>query len=93
MLDTDSLGGDLAPLRDGSASSGSACPHYDGEPQRRPLYRALVDGGFARGYAVDDAAALQFAGTGLVEAVALREGAAAYRVELGAETRIGAQPA
>ena len=47
---TDSFGPELAPLHDGLGFvGGSACPHYDGEPQRRPHYRALVDGGFPPG--------------------------------------------
>jgi peptidase E len=89
---TDTFGIGLAPLHDGlGIVAGSACPHYDGEPQRRPLYRELVDGGFPPGYAVDDDAALHFAGGELAEAVALRDGPAAYRVEPGAESRIGAR--
>lgn len=47
----------LAPLHDGlGLLPGSACPHYDGEPLRRPSYRSLVAGGFPAGYAADDAA-------------------------------------
>ena len=89
---TDSFGLGLAALDDGlGILPGSACPHYDGEPQRRPLYRALVDGGFPPGYAVGDDAALHFAGTALAEAVTLRPGAAGYHVEPGAETRIEAR--
>jgi dipeptidase E len=89
---TDSFGLELAPLHDGlGILPGSACPHYDAEPERRPLYRALVDGGFPPGYAVDDATALHFAGGDIVEAVTLRAGAAAYRVEPGAEMRIDAR--
>ncbi len=78
----------IAPLRDGLGFvAGSACPHYDGEPQRRPAYRALVDGGFPPGWAADDGAALRFTGDGtFVEAVASRPAARAYRVEPGTET-------
>jgi peptidase E len=85
---TDSFGPQIAPLPDGlGLVPGSACPHYDGEPQRRPAYRALVDGGFPPGWAADDGAALRFTGEGtFVEAVASRPGARAYRVEPGAET-------
>jgi hypothetical protein len=37
---TDSFGSELAPLHDGLALiAASSCPHYDGEPQRRPAYR------------------------------------------------------
>jgi dipeptidase E len=87
---TDSYGLTLAPLHDGlGLLPGSACPHYNGEPQRRPLYRRLVDeGALAPGYAADDDVALHFSDGELVEAVTLSEGAAAYRVEPGSERRI-----
>jgi dipeptidase E len=86
---TDSFGPTLAPLHDGlGLLAGSACPHYDGEPQRRPLYRRLVDEGFPAGYAVDDEAALHFSGGELVEAIAATERARAYRVEPGSEIPI-----
>jgi dipeptidase E len=90
---TDSFGPTLGPLPDGlGILPGSACPHYDGEDERRPLYRRLVDSGaLPAGYAVDDYAALHFHGTELVEAVALREGASAYRVGPGEETQLPAR--
>jgi dipeptidase E len=85
---TDSFGPELAPLHDGlGILAGSACPHYDAEPQRRPLYRSRVDDGtLAPGWAVDNDAALHFAGGLPVEVLATRPGARAYRVEPGAET-------
>jgi peptidase E len=85
---TDSFGPGIAPLRDGLGFvPGSACPHYDGEAQRRPVYRGLVDGGFPPGWAADDGAALRFSADGMfVEAVASRPQARAYRVEPGTET-------
>ncbi|MBM3769881.1 MAG: peptidase E [Acidimicrobiia bacterium] len=74
----------LAPLRDGLGFlRGSHCPHYDGEPQRRPLYHALIAEGFPAGYAIDDDAAIHFVGQDLVEVVTARAGASAYRVERG----------
>ena len=90
---TDSYGLTLAPLHDGLAFlAGSACPHYDGEPQRRPLYRRLVDSGeLAPGWAADNDVALHFRGGDFVEAVTLREGAAAYRVEPGSEVPVAAR--
>lgn len=61
---------------------GSNSPHYDGEPQRRPVYQALVaDGSLPAGIAVDDFAAAVHDGPTLVEVVAAHAGPAAYRVE------------
>ncbi|HVL32343.1 MAG TPA: peptidase E [Actinomycetota bacterium] len=74
----------LAPLHDGLGFlPGSHCPHYDGEPQRRPLYHSLIADGFPPGYAIDDDAAIHFVGTEIAEVVSAREGATAYRVEKG----------
>lgn len=82
---TDSFGVELAPLRDGlGLLPGSFCPHYDGEPLRRPTYERLVQGGdLAGGWAADDGVALHFEGTELVSVVASRANAAAWRVGLG----------
>jgi peptidase E len=89
---TDSFGPELAGMRDGLGFlPGSACPHYDGEERRRPVYRSLVDDGFPAGYAADDGAALHFVGTELREVVATVPDAAAYRVEPGMETPIAAR--
>ena len=79
---TDSFGG-LAALNDGlGLIDATACPHYDGEGERRPTYHQLVVEGFPGGFAADDGAALYFRGTELVEAVSSRPGAGAYRVAL-----------
>jgi dipeptidase E len=73
----------LAPLHDGLGFlKGSACPHYDAEPQRRPLYHELIANGFPAGYAVDNQAAIHFTDGNLVEAVSCSPEAKAYRVEL-----------
>ena len=62
--------------------AGSHSPHYDGEPERRPTYHALVGAGrLLPGLAVDDHAAAVFDGPNLVEVVAAHEGPTAYRVE------------
>jgi dipeptidase E len=73
----------LAPLDDGLGFvPGSACPHYDGEEQRRPAFHELVASCvLPDGWAADDGAALVFAGTELEEVVASRPDAAGYRVE------------
>jgi peptidase E len=81
---TDSFGAaQLAPLHDGlGLLPGSACPHYDGEEQRRPTFRHLVAiGELPGGWAADDGAAIVFAGQTLTEVVASRPDARAYRVE------------
>lgn len=79
---TDSFGG-LEPLADGlGLLDASACPHYDGEKNRRPAYHRAIAAGLPAGFAADDGAALHFQGTRLVEAVSSRQAAAAYRVEL-----------
>ena len=77
---TDSFG-PLQGMREGLGFlQGSACPHYDGDPQRRPTYHRLVAAGLPGGYAADDGAALHFSGTTLVGAVSSLPGAACYRV-------------
>ncbi len=84
---TDSFGPQLDGMRDGLGFlPGSACPHYDGEERRRPVYTSLVADGFPAGIALDDAAAARFAGPELVEVVGGTDGARGYRVEPGGET-------
>jgi peptidase E len=79
---TDSFGA-LRPLADGlELIRASACPHYDGEPGRRPAFQKMVGDGALAGYAADDGAALHFVGTKLKEAVSSRPEARAYRVEM-----------
>lgn len=95
---TDSFGPDLRAIDNGLAllpySNGV---HYDTEPTRRPLFQQLVAAGtLPAGYATDDGAGLLYRGTELVEAVAERDGAGAYRVERGpdgtaVETRLDAR--
>lgn len=73
---------ELQPLNDGLGFlPGSHCPHYDGEPQRRPLYQSLIASGFPQGIAIDDDAAVRYEGTEIAEVVSARTGATAYRVE------------
>jgi peptidase E len=88
---TDSFGPRLAGLDCLGFLAGSACPHYDGEAQRRPRYRELIDGGFPEGVAADDGVALHYAGTVLHEVVTCRPGAAAYRVTRDGEEKLPAR--
>lgn len=90
---TDSFGPQLDGMRDGLGFlPGSACPRYDSEELRRPVYRGLVDDGFPAGWAADDVVGLHFEGTELAEVVTAVEGKRAYRVEPGSETPIDARP-
>ena len=86
---TDSFGLGLAGMRDGlGLLSGSACPHYNSEERRRPMYRELVGKGFPAGYAVDDGVALHFVGRELAAVVSSLDGRSAYEVRLeGAAVR------
>jgi dipeptidase E len=78
---SDSVAPELRPIRALGWLPGSHCPHYDGEPQRRPAYHALIaSGALPAGYAADDGAALHFTGTRLHRAVSSRPDARAYRV-------------
>jgi dipeptidase E len=86
---TDSFGPQLEGMRDGLGFlAGSACPHYDGEAQRRPVYQRLVAEGYPPGLAADDCVALCFDGTELAEVASAREGSRAYRVTAGGEEPI-----
>src|SRR3954453_22699695 len=74
----------LQGLRDGLGwLAGSACPHWDAEPMRRPVYRELVAGGFPGGVAAEDGVGVMYSGVDLVEAVSWRAGAAAWLVSKG----------
>jgi peptidase E len=90
---TDSFGPQLAPLRDGlGLLPGSACPHYDGEELRRPVYTELVANGFPPGLALDDGVAAHYAGTELVELLASTPTGRGYHVgpdgEVALPTRV-----
>ena len=60
---------------------GSHCPHYDREPDRRPLYRKLIAAGEMKpGYACDNDAGIYFEDNQVKRVVAARSGAKAYYV-------------
>jgi peptidase E len=63
---------------------GSLSVHYDGQPERRPVYLdAIGRGVIAPGYGADDGVGLLFEGTELVRVVASLSGTSAYRVQAG----------
>ena len=89
---TDSYGPQLEGMRDGlGLLPGSACPHYDGEERRRPVYTELVASGFPAGVAADDGVGLHYRGTELAEVVTVRDGATGYRVDADGETPLEAR--
>jgi dipeptidase E len=88
---TDSFGPELAAMDCLGFLPGSACPHYDGEERRRPVYKRLVVDGFAPGIAADDDVGVHFVGTALREVVTSRAGAGAYRVTPDGEESLDAR--
>ncbi|MDQ4094298.1 MAG: peptidase E [Actinomycetota bacterium] len=81
---TDSFG-PLVVLQDGLRwVSGSFCPHYDSEADRRPTFhRAIRRQELAAGYAADDDAALHFIDGALHASLAERRDARTYSVGRG----------
>jgi dipeptidase E len=79
---TDSVPGSLSTLSCLGFLPGSCCPHYDGEPQRRPAYhRLLSEDQILPGFGVDDGVALHFVDRELHRIVSSRPDARAYAVE------------
>lgn len=80
---TDSIPGELTVLECLGFLKGSNCPHYDGEPRRKPSYHQLLSTGLiSAGYAADDGVGLHFIGDKLDKIVSSRSQAKAYRLEI-----------
>ena len=78
---TDSIPGALTPLKCLGLLSGSNCPHYDGEPGRRPSYHELLQADrIGPGLACDDGVALHYVNGKLEKVVSSRQDARAYRL-------------
>jgi dipeptidase E len=76
---TDSFSDELRPLDCLGFLPGSCCPHYDGEPKRRPSYhRLLASGEIAAGVAIEDWTGVHFIGSELHRVIASKRGARAY---------------
>jgi len=84
---TDSFG-PVAPMRDGlGLLKGAACPHYDGERERRPMCEGLIAGRkLPGGVACDDHAAAHYSNGELVGGVSEVRGKGVFMVaKRGAE--------
>jgi peptidase E len=78
---TDSIPGSFTPLKGLGWLPGSCTPHYDYEPERRPVYQRLIaERGMQPGIAIGDGAALHFVGGFLDKVVSSRQNAKAYAV-------------
>jgi dipeptidase E len=78
---TDSMQGDLMPLSCLGFLSGSCCPHYSGEPQRKPRFESYISKGtMPAGVAIDDGAAVHYVDGVPYRIAAGRAGAGAYLV-------------
>lgn len=83
---TDSFTLELGPLRDGlGLLKGSACPHYDSQERRRPVYAREIAAGLAPGIALEDGVAARYEDERLVEIVSARPEGRAFRVDASGE--------
>ena len=78
---TDSWADQLRPLDCLGFLSGSCCPHYDGEAERRPsLHRLLAGGEMVSGIAIEDWTGVHFKGTEIHRVISAKTGSRAYSV-------------
>ena len=83
---TDSFTPDLGSLRDGvKLLKGSACPHYDSEERRRPVYAREIAAGLPPGIALEDAVAARYDDERLVEIVSARPDGRGFHVDSAGE--------
>ena len=80
---TDSRPKELSIVKGLGFLRGSHCPHYDREPQRRPLYQKLIGSGEMKpGYACDNDAGIYFEDNDVKRVVSTRPEAKAYYVSV-----------
>jgi dipeptidase E len=78
---TDSWGDRLTGLPCLGLLPGTGCPHFDGEPERRPaVHRLVAAGAVSKTLALDDGAAAHFVGRRLSGIVSSRPHARGYEV-------------
>ena len=79
---TDSFTPNLGALRDGlGILSGSACPHYDSQEARRPVFAREIAAGLPPGIALEDGVAARYDDERLVEVVSARADGRAFFVD------------
>jgi peptidase E len=88
---TDSFGGELAGAAGLGFLPGTFCPHYDGEPKRRPGFARLVDEGLPAGLACEDGVAAVWSGRELRELVTSRPDGRGFRVDSSGEEAVEAR--
>lgn len=89
---TDSYGDRLEPINGLGLLKGSHCPHYDGEEERRPAYRRLIEEKKVKpGIAADDGVALHYIDQDLQKIVSSRKDAFCYDVDIEASKSIETQ--
>jgi peptidase E len=78
---SDSWAGRLAPVPGLDLLSGSCCPHYGNEPERRPAFQQrIASREMQPGIGIDDGAAVHFDGASVARVVTARAAADAYAV-------------
>lgn len=86
---TDSWAGRLAALPCLGFLPGTCCPHYDGEPERRPaLHRLVKHASVPNALALDDGAAAHFLDRRLFRIVSSRPNACGYAVHHNGSTSV-----
>lgn len=86
---TDSLGPGIQVMNCLGWLPGSLTPHYDSEPERKPLLRQMLrEQTIAPGYAATDGAAVHFVDEAFHRVITDREGAAAFEVDRDGETKL-----
>jgi dipeptidase E len=88
---TDAFGEELEGAEGLGFLPGTFCPHYDGEPKRRPGFARLVRNGLPDGLACEDGVAAVYDGRELREAVSSRPDGRAFRVGAAGEEAIEAR--
>jgi dipeptidase E len=80
---TDSRPKELTTVKCLGFLKGSHCPHYDREPERRPLYQKLIGSGAMKpGYACDNDAGIYFEDNEVKRVVSTRAAAKVYYVSV-----------